>query len=67
MRRVGCIKWLERIIPFCNNLSEIPPKVFFALGNIGPEPFAERSVAVFKPFAIPQEVIHGGDGFDEAN
>jgi hypothetical protein len=42
--------WLERIIPFCNNFSAMPPKVFLAL------------VVVFKPLAIPHEVIDGEDG-----
>ena len=50
------------MIPLCDHLSEIPLKFFFALGNIWPEPFAERSVVVFKPCAIPHEVIHAEDG-----
>jgi hypothetical protein len=53
---------LGRIVPFGNNLREIPLKGFFALGNLRPEPFAERSVVTFKPLAIPQEVINGEDG-----
>jgi hypothetical protein len=50
---VSLTRRLERIIPSGNNLRELPLKVFFALGNIRPEPFAERSVVVFKPFVIP--------------
>ena len=38
------------------------PKVFFALGKVGPETFAERGVVAFKPFKIPQEAIDGEDG-----
>jgi hypothetical protein len=38
-----------------------PTKVFFALGSIGPEPFAQTNI-VFKSFAITHEVIDGEDG-----
>jgi hypothetical protein len=37
----------------CHNLRDIPLKGIVALGDIRPEPFAERTLVVFKPLAIP--------------